>query len=206
MEEGFSGATPFQNQSLWHSRGYLTHYDGSGVYQLLTYRLSDSLPQSVLDKVQSEIQEEVKSNKELKRRKLIEKYLDAGYGSCILANPKVAEAVIDNWRYFDGIRYDLISGVVMPNHVHVLIKTRFGWPLSKVVWTWKKYVSKFIYDGGYYAASACGAPDKIWQREYWDRFIRDQKHFSSAVNYIFENPYKAGLITKPNEWKWLFKK
>ena len=30
----------------WHSRGYLPHYDVSGLYQVITYRLADSLPGS----------------------------------------------------------------------------------------------------------------------------------------------------------------
>ena len=42
----------------------------------------------------------------------------------------------------------------------------------------------------------------LWQKEYWDRFIRDERHFSRAVNYIMENPVKAGLVGKAEDWQW----
>ena len=40
--------------------------------------------------------------------------------------------------------------------------------------------------------------------EYWDRFIRDEKHFNSAVNYILENPIKAGLVKNVDDWPWVY--
>ena len=43
---------------------------------------------------------------------------------------------------------------------------------------------------------------QVWQIEYWDRFIRDQKHYSQAINYIYENPVKAGLCKNVEDWKW----
>jgi len=37
-----------------------------------------------------------------KKRKLIEVFLDKGYGSSILKNPEVARIIIENWLRFDG--------------------------------------------------------------------------------------------------------
>ena len=55
-------------------------------------------------------------------------------------------------------------------------------------------------------ASECGAPSNfkrtLWQREYWDRFIRDENHFSKAVEYIHDNPVKAGLVNTATEWEY----
>ena len=39
-------------------------------------------------------------------------------------------------------------------------------------------------------------------REYWDRFIRDKKHFDNVVEYINNNPVKAGLCLNKEDWKW----
>jgi hypothetical protein len=39
-------------------------------------------------------------------------------------------------------------------------------------------------------------------REYWDRFIRNEKHFTAAVEYIHMNPVKAGLVEKAEDWYW----
>lgn len=43
-------------------------------------------------------------------------------------------------------------------------------------------------------------PEKIWQREYWDCFIRDEKHYHSALKYIWDNPFKAGLVNSGEHW------
>lgn len=195
MGKKFSGSIPFVSHQLWRTRGYLPHYDGSQ-YQMITYRLADSLPKHVLKSLDSD---------SMKRRNEIEKYLDAGYGSCLLGIPKVAEAVLENWKHFSDERYDLIAGVVMPNHVHVIIRTKDEWSVSKIVWSWKTYMTNFIRKNELEvdAARACSAPAKIWQREYWDRFIRDEKHFNSALKYIWENPIKAGLVKPEEHWPYL---
>ena len=40
----------------------------------------------------------------------------------------------------------------------------------------------------------------VWQREYHDRFIRDDDHYRNAVVYIENNPVKAKLCRAPEEW------
>ena len=111
----------------------------------------------------------------------------------------------------------------MPNHVHLLIKTYPNFPVGDLVWSWKKYVSSFVYSQEKYktkikefslkesnsftdkrfikTASERGAP-RLWQREYWDRFTRDENHFKMTIDYIHNNPVKAGLVTSQENWKW----
>jgi ribosomal protein L16/L10AE len=33
----------------------------------------------------------------------------------------------------------------------------------------------------------------LWQRDYFDRLVRDKKHFGTCVRYIRRNPKKARL-------------
>lgn len=42
----------------------------------------------------------------------------------------------------------------------------------------------------------------VWHREYWDRFIRNDRHFQQAVEYIHHNPVKAGLVARAEDWTW----
>ena len=42
----------------------------------------------------------------------------------------------------------------------------------------------------------------FWQREYWDRFIRDEEHYYKAIDYIHRNPVKARLCKKLEDWRW----
>ncbi|MDD7985223.1 transposase [Lentisphaera marina] len=142
----------------------------------------------------------------IKYYQIIEKYLDKGYGSCLLKDSRNAQIVLDTWKFFNGERYDLIAYVVMPNHVHLLIKTYEKWPLAKVVHSWKSYTAKEILKNEYGDDSNAGGspalPNKVWQREYWDRFIRDENHFLKVIEYIHQNPVKAGLCKLPEQWLW----
>jgi hypothetical protein len=39
-------------------------------------------------------------------------------------------------------------------------------------------------------------------REYWDRFIRNDRHLENTVLYIHQNPVKAALCQRAEEWPW----
>lgn len=192
----------FKNSHLWHSRGFLPHYDASNKFQMITYRLADSLPQ----KIQSN--ETLSAKEKLARRIEIDMALDEGYGSCLLENPLVAKIVVDAWKFFDNKRYDLIAYVVMPNHVHLLAKTYDEFLLSSIVHSWKSYTAHEIKKllGSRGSGETPELPEYsengIWQIEYWDRFIRDEKHYCQAINYIHDNPVKAGLCNNPEAWPW----
>jgi REP element-mobilizing transposase RayT len=36
--------------------------------------------------------------------------------------------------------------------------------------------------------------------DYFDRYVRDEKHFANAISYIEKNPVKAGLCLRPEDW------
>ncbi len=177
----------------WYDRGHLPHYDTGNCYQSLTYRLGDSLPQAVLQHMKNNVLYEPEQYRQKLLRKQIEHYLDAGYGSCLLGEPAAAQAVIDTWKYNDGHAYRLIAGCVMPNHVHVLIQELRGHPLGSIIQTWKSYSARII--NKIFARSG-----QLWMQSYWDRYIRDDKHFWRTVHYIRDNPVQAGLVKQPQDW------
>ena len=45
-----------------------------------------------------------------------------------------------------------------------------------------------------------GRTGRLWQPEYWDRFMRDAEQKRKAVRYIEHNPVKAKLCRAPEEW------
>jgi len=45
-------------------------------------------------------------------------------------------------------------------------------------------------------------PDPVWHREYWDQYIRNERHFLQVIEYIHMNPVKAGLVLRPGDWLW----
>lgn len=178
--------------TLIHSRGYLPHIEGADI-QMLTYRLADAVPQSVLQLLS-------KSLTEQQKRELTETTLDAGYGNCWLARPDIAQIVIENWQHFHNKNYSIIAYVVMPNHVHILIRVFSDQLISHVVHKWKSYTAKQILTTLNTSGEIAQTP--IWQAEYWDRYSRHQNHLDAAINYIHQNPVKAGLVKNAEDWPW----
>jgi putative transposase len=174
-------------QKEWYSRGYLPHFDHAGVIQMITYRLADALPERVLKRL------ELEAKNDVERRKQIEAYLDAGHGSCSLRDPRVASLVEDAFLHFDNQRYKLLEWVVMPNHIHVLVEIDPQYQLAGIVHSWKSFTAKE-------AIKILGMSGHYWQPDYFDRFIRDERHFANAVRYIHENPVKAKLVTRSEDW------
>ncbi|MEO6683073.1 MAG: hypothetical protein ABIN48_09615 [Ginsengibacter sp.] len=73
----------------WYSRN-LPHRDKEGLIQFITFRLADSLPQNVIQQIESELLTVNESDIRFERRKRYEIWLDAGYGCCALAHPEMA--------------------------------------------------------------------------------------------------------------------
>ncbi len=177
----------------WHSRGYLPHFEGGAIPQMITFHLAGSLPAEVLARFENELRTLPETKASPERRKRIEAYLDSGAGPCWLGRPEVARLVQNALLHFDGERCRLHAWVVMPNHVHVLITPLEGHPLAEIVHSWKSYTANE-------ANKLLGISGPFWQPEYYDRFIRDEQHYRAAIEYIEVNPVKAGLCAKPEDW------
>lgn len=127
------------------------------------------------------------------KRARTEEHLNAGYGTCYLRDPRIARLVEDALLHFDGVRYRMIAWVIMPNHVHVLIEMLEGYALSDIVHSWKSYTAKE-------ANRILGRTGQFWFREYFDRYIRDERHFANTIQYIHNNPVNAGLVDRAEDW------
>lgn len=176
----------------WHSRGYLPHFEGGEIAQTINLRLADSLPKSVLERWNQELARDQIANASIVRER-IERYLDQGYGDCALRNKHVAELVQGSLLHFDGERYWLCAWVVMPNHLHVLLTPNSAWPLSRIMKLFKSYTS-------HKANEILDRRGQFWMEDYFDRYIRDHKHFMNAIAYIENNPVKAGLCDQAGDW------
>ncbi len=177
----------------WYSRGFLPHFDGGEAIQSVTFRLADALPAEVLLAWKEELRQSPTQEVALRRR--IEQYVDAGHGACHLRDPRIARLVQDALLHFDAQRYRLLAWVVMPNHVHGLLETWEGFPLHAIVRSWKGFTARE-------ANTLLNRRGAFWQADYFDRYIRNEAHWQRVVAYIHENPVKAGLVGRAEEWVW----
>jgi len=186
-----SFTTSFGFPEEWHT-GKLPHRNKSGLVQFLTFRLADSLPQEVLKRIEADLKESSGQEREVWKRKKYQKFLDSGYGCCALSHPEMARVLFDALKHHDGIRYDLLAWSIMPNHVHVLIKTHSD--VSKILQSWKSFTGRWaLANNKKFGFGIPEEAEQFWMAETWDRFIRDEEHFNNTINYTLNNPGKARL-------------
>ncbi|MDX1973504.1 MAG: transposase [Candidatus Sumerlaeia bacterium] len=187
-------SSPFFNELdlLKKHKRNLPHWQQGEVWQFVTWRLADSLPLEKLNQLRLEKQlwlrqhpEPWEPDTEIEYHRLfsqrVEKWLDAGYGSCVLGEPASSLVVEGSLHFFDGIRYSLGPYVIMPNHVHVLIQQKEGWRIEDILQSWKSYTAKQIN-------KMRGTSGPFWQLEYWDRIVRSEEQWHAYRLYIERNP------------------
>lgn len=121
----------------------------------------------------------------------MERWLDAGYGSCALQEHSLREVVTKSMHHFDGQRFILGDYVIMPNHVHVLITPLGSHKLETILAGWKRV-------SGHAILRLTAGPKPFWMSEDFDHAVRSERQLQHFQNYIAENPYKAKL--RPGSW------
>jgi REP element-mobilizing transposase RayT len=183
----------FRSNSGWYHRGYLPHFDGGQTPQFFTFRLFDSLPQSIVSKWRSETANQGEAGKTLFRKR-VEKYLDKGHGSCFLREQRVAELIENSLLFHHRKKYELTAWVVMPNHIHFLAKPLPDVELREIAHSIKSYTA-------HEANKLLNRQGQFWQHEPFDRYIRNRRHFMAVIRYIENNPVKAGLCVRAEDWR-----
>ncbi len=191
--------TPFFNKKADTKKfsGALPHWRQEDKIYFVTFRLHDSIAQDQLRAWQEEKKiwenhnpkpwtEKVRAEHIRRFTGEMEKMLDAGHGSCALGRPEVGQMVEEALRKFDGGRYQLGEYVIMPNHVHVLVRPMEGEKLSKIVHSWKSFTAK-------QANKLLETSGAFWKDEYFDHLVRDENRYRKYRDYIEGNPGKAGL-------------
>ena len=182
------------------TRHKLPHWQQGRVPVFVTFRLADSLPQSVLSPLLASREaflamnpkpwDEATEDRYVREfAAKFEDYLDAGHGCCALGNEKASAIVVGRLQCFNAQRYALHAYVVMPNHVHVLFTPHGQLSLPGIVQAWKGVSSRMIHKEG------LSKLDPFWQPDYFDRLVRSPEHFEKVRCYIQANPSKAGLKT-----------
>lgn len=181
---------PTKLKGLYKSN-YLPHFDGGEIAQFVTYRLAGSLPKRVLNFYKQQLERDLIS--EVQYHEQIDKYLDSGKGADFLKLPKIALMVEGNLLRFHMLKYQLYAWVIMSNHVHLLFTPINGFSLASIIHSIKSYTSSE-------ANKMLDRVGRFWARDYFDRYIRNEEHFRNTVDYINQNPVKARLCRRPEDW------
>ena len=126
-------------------------------------------------------------------RRRVEAYLDHVHGDCYLRDRRVAEMVQNALLFHDRTKYRLVAWVVMPNHAHMLCTPCAEHSLASIMHSIKSFSSTE-------ANKLLDRSGRFWQKEYFDRYIRNATQFARTVAYIENNPVKANLCDRPEDW------
>ncbi|HEV8432233.1 MAG TPA: transposase [Thermoanaerobaculia bacterium] len=88
--------------------------------------------------------------------------------------------------------------VVMPDHVHLIATPHESWPLSLVMQRIKGVSSHSVN-------RVNGTHGTLWQHESFDHILRSDESLGKKVEYVCQNPVRAGLAATPEEYPWLWR-
>lgn len=186
----------------WRNR--LPHWEVEKGTYFITIRCQGSLPAVVQRKIKElkasleQIESQSEAFDQLQRQIFMtaEKYLDRGEGfapfsdaSCCQTFASELKTIATDWHVADW--------VIMPNHVHfVLLDNGSAVSLSEAL---RKFKGR--------SARACnltlGRGGTFWQRDWFDRWMRNESELAKVRRYIEQNPVKAKLVEKANDYPWL---
>jgi putative transposase len=128
------------------------------------------------------------------------------------------DVVLSSFHFHNNKKYHLRACVVMDDHAHCILQpveiknnsqarrlVPPGTPvqpheyhsLAQITHSIKSYSSNRIH-------KLLNRKGRIWQDENYDRIIRDEKEYLEKMNYITNNPVKAGFVEASENYKWLF--
>ena len=187
-------------QRHFHRRNLPHLYYNGGEY-FITYRLADTIPLKQILHLHEQIKlpNDDPTNKEKKIFKKYDELLDKNEnGIKYLLDEKIAGINRDKLHSLDNTIYKLICYCIMPNHIHLVFRL-----LSETQSV--SEVMKLIKGA---TAHECNQvlkkTGKFWQVESFDRLIRDANEMYNIINYVLNNPVKAGLVDNPDDWKYSY--
>ncbi|OLP18738.1 transposase [Leptolyngbya sp. 'hensonii'] len=117
-------------------------------------------------------------------------------------NLAARQVVMEACQYFHGERYVIFAGVVMPDHVHLLIQPWLKnsgkcWTIGSILHSIKGFSSKQI-------PSVMPHIGKVWQDGRHERRISGDRQFQATLNYIHQNPVASGIVSSSEFYPYLW--
>lgn len=202
----------------------LPHWQPEGAEYFITFRLAGSLPKGVIKGLRELRNQLLRSTEAISvipvekqkiwiHQKIFQKYeaqLDRGeIGPMWLSERSVANLVQEALHHRDKTEYDLYAYCIMSNHVHLVFRlleaTKIqsdnfplsDYPITNLMKNLKSYTAV-------QSNKILNRKGQFWHRESYDRVIRDAKELENTINYTLNNPVKAGLVEKWEDWPYSY--
>ena len=214
------------NKVKTYYRNNLPHHLPIGATFFVTFRLADSLPKAVLqdlavkfNRIQSS-SDSKSIDREAAKLKMAKYYMEfdeqldkSKQGEIRLDTPELAAIISTKLHEFDNKYYTLIAYSIMPNHVHLIldfscqVSDKNSLICNQIPANYKQLheVMKLIKGGTAFTVNKLsGRFGQLWASESYDRVVRDLEERANVIRYILNNPVKAGLVSKWEDWPYSF--
>ena len=115
--------------------------------------------------------------------------------------PEARTITLQACLWGNGKRFTLHGAVIMPDHAHLVLTPLYdgsGFYSIPEIMQGIKSVSAHRIN------RALTRAGQIWQHESFDHVLRPEESIEAKVQYICENPVRAGLVKHPQEYRWLW--
>lgn len=200
-----------QDYDLYHKR-LLPHIQPQRRPLFVTFRSADPIPTKFIHEYNrykeslDSTEKQQPDDRELKinNNKKAFAMLDEIYNHCqgeidFVKSKAVANTISENLRTLHGSLCYIYAYTIMSNHLHLLLlpEEQDGKPISLA-----EIMKKFKGLTARQVNLILNRSESLWSREYYDHWVRNDKEFENIVEYIRQNPVKAGLVKEPEDWPW----
>jgi putative transposase len=111
------------------------------------------------------------------------------------------DVILETCHAGNGKLFHLHAIVVMPDHVHLAIspmsdeegEVRLPRILQAIKGASAHRINRYL-----------GRRGRVWQDESFDRALRSTANVRGKIEYMLGNPVRAGLVSNPNDYRWLW--
>jgi REP element-mobilizing transposase RayT len=102
-------------------------------------------------------------------------------------------------------KFDLRVAVVMPDHLHMIFTPLIDRRKMEVI-SLAEIMDAIKGASAHKINRALARRGRVWQTESFDHVIRSSENLDAKIAHLLENPVRAGLATRWEEYEWLWVK
>ncbi len=118
-------------------------------------------------------------------------------------NESARDVVLQHCLHDNGSKFVVYACVVMPDHVHMLFApliegsrlVSLAEILQRIKGSSAHTVNRLLHRSG-----------PVWQDESFDHVLRSSEDLNSTIAYIENNPVRKGLVSRPEDYKWTWRR
>jgi REP element-mobilizing transposase RayT len=199
-------------------RRNLPHIQPDGGVFFVTCSLHGSIPASRLEAIKNKylvtkkglsVQEDGDCKTKTKATKFYIYQLDQVMDNPLPSRPhylrdeRIAKVVADSLHFWDDLSIELYCYCIMSNHLHTVIRMLESHKVVayKQLHEWLHSVKRY---SAYKANNILRRKGPFWMHESFDYLVRNRQELGRIIEYVLDNPVKAGLCKERREWRWTY--